>query len=152
MDRWQRKPHFRHSDPIFSMLWTRLPARRYRPSEKRARVDLRKELRGDYQQQSITPTSPGIIYKDLYIIGGRNPEGKPSPPGDIRAFDVHTGAIRWTFHTIPHPGEFGYDTWPKDAVEGRRRRQQLGRHGARCRSAASSMFPTGSAVSDYYGV
>src|ERR1700689_3372298 len=79
------------------------------------RVDLRKGLRGDYQQQSITPTSPGIIYKDLYIIGGRNPEAKPAPPGDIRAFDVHNGTIRWTFHTIPHPREFGYDTWPKDA-------------------------------------
>ncbi len=53
--------------------------------------------------QSISPTSPGIVYKDLFIIGGRNPEAHPSPPGDIRAFDVHTGAIRWTFHTIPHP-------------------------------------------------
>ena len=61
------------------------------------RVDLRKELRGDYQDQSITPTSPGIIYKDLYIIGGRNPEAKPAPPGDIRAFDVRTGAIRLGF-------------------------------------------------------
>ena len=48
---------------------------------EQGRVDLRKELRGDYQQQSITPTSPGIIYKDLFIIGGRNPEAKPSPPG-----------------------------------------------------------------------
>jgi quinoprotein glucose dehydrogenase len=42
-------------------------------------------------------------------------EQLPAFPGDIRAFDVHTGKIRWQFHTIPHPGEFGYETWPKDA-------------------------------------
>src|SRR5260370_9379867 len=42
-------------------------------------------------------------------------EVPPSPPGDIRAYDVRTGKMRWSFHTIPHPGEFGYDTWPKDA-------------------------------------
>jgi len=79
------------------------------------RIDLRKDLRGDYRLLSIALTSPGIVYKDLIIIGGRNPETHPSPPGDIRAFDVRTGTLRWRFHTIPHPGEFGYETWPKDA-------------------------------------
>jgi quinoprotein glucose dehydrogenase len=79
------------------------------------RVDLRKNLRGDYTQQSIALTTPGIVYKDLIIVGGEEPETLPAPPGDIRAFDVRTGALRWTFHTIPHPGEFGYDTWPPDA-------------------------------------
>ena len=58
---------------------------------------------------------PGIIYKDLLIMGSMVSETLPAPPGDIRAFDVRTGKFRWTFHTIPHPGEFGYDTWPKDA-------------------------------------
>ncbi len=38
-----------------------------------------------------------------------------SPPGDLRAYDVLTGKLVWTFHTVPRPGEFGYDTWPKDA-------------------------------------
>jgi quinoprotein glucose dehydrogenase len=65
------------------------------------RIDLRKQLRGDYQEQSIALTTPGIIYKDLIILGGRNPETHPAPPGDIRAFDVRTGALRWVFHTIP---------------------------------------------------
>src|ERR1035438_7778466 len=60
-------------------------------------------------------TSPGIIYKDLIIVGGRNPETHPAPPGDVRAFDVRTGKLRWTFHTIPHPGEPGYETWPVEA-------------------------------------
>jgi quinoprotein glucose dehydrogenase len=49
------------------------------------------------------------------IVGGRVPEASPAPPGDIRAYDVHSGKLRWTFHTIPHPGEPGYETWPPNA-------------------------------------
>ena len=49
------------------------------------------------------------------ILGSIVPEGLPSAPGDIRAFNVDTGRQQWSFHTIPHPGELGYDTWPKDA-------------------------------------
>jgi quinoprotein glucose dehydrogenase len=117
---------------------------------ERGRVDLRKELRGDYQQQSVIPTSPGSIYKDLFIIGGRNPEAHPSPPGDVRAFDVHTGAIRWTFHTIPHPGEFGYDTWPKDAWTDAGAANNWG--GMALDAQRGIVYvPTGSAVSDFYG-
>jgi quinoprotein glucose dehydrogenase len=81
------------------------------------RIDLRKGLREPYQEQNIALTSPGTIYKDLIITGGSDPETHPAPPGDIRAYDVRTGALRWTFHTIPHPGEFGYDTWPRDAYK-----------------------------------
>ncbi|HUX28311.1 MAG TPA: PQQ-binding-like beta-propeller repeat protein, partial [Terracidiphilus sp.] len=65
------------------------------------RIDLRKGLRGDYLKQSIALTTPGIVYKDLIVVGGRNPETHPAPPGDIRAFDVRTGKLRWRFHTIP---------------------------------------------------
>lgn len=79
------------------------------------RVDLRKGLGRDYRTQSIALTTPGILYKDLIIVGGRVPETRPAPPGDIRAYDVRTGKLRWDFHTIPHPGEAGYNTWPKDA-------------------------------------
>ena len=79
------------------------------------RIDLREDLGRDPAKQSVVLTSPGIIYKDLLIVGGRLPEALPAPPGDIRAYDVRTGKLRWSFHTIPHPGEFGYDTWPKDA-------------------------------------
>ncbi|MGB7189974.1 MAG: PQQ-binding-like beta-propeller repeat protein, partial [Acidobacteriaceae bacterium] len=73
------------------------------------RIDLRKGLRRDYQSQSIALTTPGIIYKDLIIVGGRDPETHPAPPGTIRAFDVRTGALRWEFRTIPRPGEPGYN-------------------------------------------
>ena len=59
----------------------------------------------------ISMTSPGIIYKDLIIVGSRLSEGARTPPGHIRAYDVHTGKLRWVFHTIPHPGEPGYQTY-----------------------------------------
>jgi quinoprotein glucose dehydrogenase len=62
--------------------------------------------------QSITP---GRVFEDLLILGSATNQGYGSAPGDIRAFDVRTGRVAWTFHTIPHPGEFGYETWPKDA-------------------------------------
>jgi quinoprotein glucose dehydrogenase len=79
------------------------------------RVDLREGLGRDPKEQSISATSPGVVYKDLLILGSIVAEDLPASPGDIRAYDVRTGKIRWTFHTIPHPGEYGYETWPKDA-------------------------------------
>ena len=114
------------------------------------RVDLRKGLGRDFETQSIALTSPGVIFKDLIIVGGRNPEAHPAPPGYIRAFDVHTGQQRWVFHTIPLPGEPGYETWPKDAWK---------TAGAANNWAGMSLdaqrgilyAPTGSAVMDFYG-
>lgn len=79
------------------------------------RIDLRENLGRDPRTVSITLTSPAAIYRDLLIVGGREPETLPCAPGDIRAYDVRTGKLRWSFHTIPHPGEFGYHTWPKNA-------------------------------------
>jgi glucose dehydrogenase/mono/diheme cytochrome c family protein len=114
------------------------------------RIDLRKGLRGDYEQQSVVLTTPGMIYKDLIIVGGRNPETHPAPPGDVRAFDVHTGAVRWVFHTIPHPGEFGYDTWPKDAWKTAGAANNW--TGMALDAKRGIVYvPTGSAVSDFYG-
>ena len=76
---------------------------------KNGRIDLRDNLGRDPEKQSVVETSPGIIYKDLLIVGDRTPEELPAPPGDIRAYDVRTGALRWTFHTIPHPGDADYE-------------------------------------------
>ena len=78
------------------------------------KIDLRDDL-GREPRNWVGMTSPGIVYKDLLILGSNTAETLPTSPGDIRAYDVHTGKLRWAFHTIPHPGEFGYDTWPKDA-------------------------------------
>jgi quinoprotein glucose dehydrogenase len=80
------------------------------------RVDMRKELDRDPPGAFNGATTPGVIYKDLAIMGSSVGEGpRMAAPGHIRAYDVRTGKRRWIFHTIPHPGEPGYETWPKDA-------------------------------------
>ncbi len=80
------------------------------------RLDLRKGLDREISHESVNAPTPGVIYKNLLIMGSRVSEGPgPAAPGHIRAFDVITGRREWIFHTIPHPGEYGYDTWPKDA-------------------------------------
>src|SRR5207237_2842609 len=79
------------------------------------RIDLRDNLGRDAKTQGVRLTTPGVIYKDVMIVGGRVGEALPTSPGDIRAYDVRTGALRWSFHTIPHPGEPGYETWPPRA-------------------------------------
>ncbi len=114
------------------------------------RIDLREDLGRDPSKQSWVLTSPGIIYKDLLIVGGRNPEALPAPPGDVRAYDVRTGKLRWQFHTIPHPGEFGYETWPKEAW------QYSGAANSWPGMAVDQtrgivFIPTGSAATDFYG-
>jgi quinoprotein glucose dehydrogenase len=64
---------------------------------------------------NIQSNTPGEVFENLIILGSATGEGYMSPPGDIRAYDVLTGRLVWTFHTVPRPGEFGYETWPKDA-------------------------------------
>ncbi|MGO9939091.1 MAG: c-type cytochrome [Terracidiphilus sp.] len=114
------------------------------------RIDLRKGLGRDYQTQSIALTTPGIVYKDLIIVGGRNPETHPAPPGYIRAYDVHTGLLHWVFHTIPLPGEPGYETWPKDAWKTAGAANNWA--GMTLDTQRGILYaPTGSAVMDFYG-
>ena len=80
-------------------------------------VDLREGLGRPVEGLSVSASTPGVVFEDLLIMGSTVPEALPSAPGDIRAYDVKTGALRWSFHTIPHPGEFGYATWPKNAYK-----------------------------------
>ena len=81
------------------------------------RVDLRQGLGRPFETLSVSASTPGVIFEDLYIVGSSVSESLPSSPGDIRAYDTRTGALRWTFHTIPRPGEFGYETWPPNAYQ-----------------------------------
>jgi quinoprotein glucose dehydrogenase len=115
------------------------------------RIDLRENLgREPTPAQSIYLTSPGIVYKDLVIVGGRNPETLPAPPGDVRAFDVRTGNLRWSFHTIPHPGQYGYETWPADAWKTSGAANNWA--GMALDSERGIVYvPTGSAAFDFYG-
>ena len=114
-------------------------------------IDLHAGLGRDVDDLFVTATSPGIIYKDLLILGTRVSEGSDAAPGHIRAYDVKTGKQAWIFHTIPQPGEFGYDTWEDTAAY-----KHIG--GANSWSGFSLdekrgilFAPTGSASFDFYG-
>lgn len=75
------------------------------------RIDLHNDLGRDVSKLYVAGTTPGVIYKDMLIIGDRVAEEADAAPGHIRAYDVHTGHLRWIFHTIPYPGEEGYQSW-----------------------------------------
>ncbi len=117
---------------------------------KDGRVDMRLAFDRPTDSVTISVTTPGVIYRDLIILGSSVPEALPSTPGDIRAYDVRTGELRWSFHTIPRPGEFGYNTWPKDAW-----RTTGGANnwaGLTVDEKRGLVFvPTGSAAFDFYG-
>lgn len=117
---------------------------------KNGRIDLRENLGRDPSSVIIALNAPGMVYHNLLIVGGMEPETLPCAPGDIRAYDIRTGELRWSFHTIPHPGEPGYETWPKDAWT---------YSGAANNWAGMALdakrgiiyVPTGSAAPDFYG-
>ncbi len=80
------------------------------------RVDLGEGLGRDLAGAYVRATTPGVVYGELLVLGSSVHEGPgPAAPGHVRAFDVRTGAVRWTFRTIPWPGEYGHDSWPTDA-------------------------------------
>ncbi len=74
-------------------------------------IDLHENLGRDVSDLFVVNTSPGTVYKNLLILGTRVDEAPPAAPGHIRAYDVITGKLQWIFHTIPHPGEEGFETW-----------------------------------------
>lgn len=114
-------------------------------------LDLHNGLDKDVSDLYVVATSPGIIYKDLLIMGSRVSEGSDAAPGHIRAFDVHTGNLKWIFHTVPHPGEVGYETWEDSTA-------YLHLGGANAWAGFSMdekrgilFAPTGSVSYDFYG-
>lgn len=114
-------------------------------------IDLHDGFDRDVRDRFITSNTPGVIFKDLLIMGSRVSEEANAAPGDIRAYDVRTGKQRWIFHTIPRPGELGYDTY-----EDKNAWQHLG--GANNWSGMSVdenngivFVPTGSVSFDFYG-
>ncbi len=113
------------------------------------KINLQEGLSGD-SELSVFGNTPGVIYKDLIIMGGRVSESTKAAPGHIRAFDVSTGEQRWIFHTIPKPGEHGYDTWPENAYK------EIGGANVWAGFALDEEHgivycPTGSAAYDFYG-
>ncbi len=118
---------------------------------KNGYVDLREGLGRDPKTiRIIQSKSPGHVFENLIILGSASGEGYDDPPGWLRAYDVLTGKPAWTFHTVPLPGEYGYETWPPDAYKWN--------GGANTWSNFSidekrgiAYFPTGSPTYDYYG-
>ncbi|MCH2173244.1 pyrroloquinoline quinone-dependent dehydrogenase [Myxococcota bacterium] len=114
------------------------------------RVDLRRGLDTAIEDAFVSITTPGALWRSLYIVGLRVSEGTGAAPGHVRAYDVRTGERRWIFHTIPHAGEPGTKTWPPEAW------QSAG--GANAWSGITldtkrgmAFFATGSATPDFYG-
>ncbi len=114
-------------------------------------IDLRENLDVDFPNASVAGNAAPTIYKNLLITSMRVSEGSDAVPGHIRAFDVITGERKWIFHTIPQPGEPGYETWEdKDAWK---------RVGGANNWAGMALdekigivyVPTGSASPDFYG-
>lgn len=117
---------------------------------EQGRLDMRKDLDSDFMQNTVAMTTPGVLYKDTLIMGFRAPETNPAPRGDIRAYNVRTGKLEWSFHTIPHPGEPGYQTWPDGAWKTAGAANNWA--GMAVDEQRGIVFvPTGSAVSDFYG-
>ncbi|WP_157638116.1 PQQ-binding-like beta-propeller repeat protein [Flexithrix dorotheae] len=113
-------------------------------------TSLKQNLGGRSADLYVVSTTPGVAFNDLLIIGTRVSENVDAASGYIRAFNIKTGEVAWTFHTIPKPGEFGFDTWPEDA------HNSIG--GANSWSGMSLdekrgivFIPTGSAAFDFYG-
>jgi quinoprotein glucose dehydrogenase len=114
-------------------------------------IDLHTDLGSNAGNLYVASTTPGIIYKDLIIIGTRVSEEMPAASGHIRAYDIHSGKLRWIFHTIPQPGEAGYETWEDTAAY-----KHIGGAnswaGFSLDEARGIVYaPVGSAVYDFYG-
>ena len=114
-------------------------------------VDMRQGLDRDPSSiRRMQAMMPGVIFEDLVLVGSAPGENYFSPPGYVRAYNVVTGKLEWTFHTIPHPGEVGYDTWPKDAykyVGGVNVWSEISIDAER----GIAYLPLGSPTYDYYG-
>jgi quinoprotein glucose dehydrogenase len=118
---------------------------------KNGLVDLREGLGRDPKTiVRIQPESPGRVFENLIMLGSSTGEAYLSAPGHIRAYDVTSGKLVWTFHTIPHPGEEGYDTWPKDAWKYAGGTNTWGEITVD-EKRGIAYFPTGSPTYDYYG-
>jgi len=114
------------------------------------RISLKTGLDRDVEDRFVLSNTPGVIFEDKLILGTRVDETSGAAPGHIRAFNIHTGEREWIFHTIPHPGEYGHDTWPEDAW------QEIGGANAWTGMAVDHerglvFAPTGSASYDFYG-
>ena len=113
-------------------------------------VDLREGLARGPGTPGVQSNSQGRVFENLLILGSAPGERWMSPPGDIRAYDVLSGHLVWQFHTVPQPGEFGYETWPKDGYRYVGGANSWGEFSID-ESRGIVYVPTGSPTYDFYG-
>ena len=167
---WTHAPRIRNRQPVRGLSYWRDGARRRlftshgsfltaldpqtgRPAAEfgvGGTIDLREGLGRDPATLPVFMTTPGVIYRDLLIVGFRTSETAPAAPGAVRAYDVRSGRLVWTFNLLPRPGEAGSETWPRDAGS------TAGGANAWAGMALDARrgivyAPTGSAVDDFYG-
>lgn len=115
-------------------------------------IDLHTGLPEIAKDKFIISSTPGTVFEDLIVMPLRLSENADAAPGDIRAFNVKTGKLAWTFHTIPYPGEFGYETFPKDAYKNTSMGAANNWSGMSVDKKRGIIYvPTGSAAFDFYG-
>ncbi|WP_439581439.1 outer membrane protein assembly factor BamB family protein [Dyadobacter bucti] len=116
------------------------------------KIDLHTGLPEIAKNKYMVSNTPGTIFEDLIIMPLRLSEDSDAAPGDLRAFNVRTGKLEWTFHTIPYPGEFGYETFPPDAYKNTFTGAANNWSGTAIDRKRGILYvPTGSAGYDFYG-
>jgi quinoprotein glucose dehydrogenase len=117
---------------------------------KNGKINLKEGITRPGADEYVVANTPPTVFKNVLIVGTRVSESASALLGDIRAYDVKSGKYIWAFHTIPHPGEYGYNTWEKQNY------QNVG--GANSwmgmaidRQRGIVYIPTGSAAFDFYG-
>ncbi|MDA9089317.1 PQQ-binding-like beta-propeller repeat protein [Maribacter arcticus] len=117
------------------------------------KIDMRSGMPESAKEKFVISNTPGTVFKDIIVMPLRISEGSDAAPGDIMAFNVITGKPEWVFHTIPHPGELGYETWEdpnayKSLMVGAANNWA----GMALDEEAEIIYvPTGSAAPDFYG-
>ncbi len=119
---------------------------------EQGRISLKSGLGSTATDKMVISNTPGTIFENLIVMPLRLSEGSDAALGFIQAFDVVTGKLAWVFRTIPSPGEYGYDTWPKDAYKNTEVGGANNWSGmAVDRKRGILYVPTGSAAFDFYG-
>lgn len=116
------------------------------------KVSLKEGLGSTAINKFVISNTPGTLYEDNLIMPLRLSEGADAALGNVQAFNVRTGKLSWVFHTIPHPNEFGYNTWPKNTYKNTEVGGANNWSGMAIDRKRGILFvPTGSAASDFYG-
>jgi glucose dehydrogenase len=114
-------------------------------------VNMRPGVADDFPTHGYGESSPPVIYKDLVITGSQVQE-TPSlgPYGDVRAWDVRSGKLVWTFHTVARPGEPGHETWEGNSWKDRSGTNVWGPMTVDVRNGMV-FLPIGEPTTDFYG-